>query len=149
MLGLVKILFTAGAMWFVIGCSLTKTDLIKDGTVSLKIIPSNELRYFETDVRRDGGYVTVSGALNLDIPRTYAPLPGHMDVAVRSASGNSIFVGSAPYRRPHRNEFLTHAYFSITFDAVLPDGTIVTLRHHDKSVDVHKPPHPDISLNDA
>jgi hypothetical protein len=121
------------------GCVFFNVDVLDGKGVNVVMIPSNELSYESMEVSQRKSITTVAGVVRLDIGRGHGKVLGHMDVVIKSNTGDAILIASAPYRRAYPTKHTNLARFEVSFYTLLPDHSEVTVKHHDGPMNVHLP----------
>lgn len=111
------------------GCASQRTDLLKQGLVSLEPTVSKSFSH-SPDVFEQDGELVVSGKLD----RSEAPKGAHVDVWVISPDGTTLYEASVESRRPRiggpRGGLGTNSpsTYSARFPALPPQGSVVHVK---------------------
>ena len=119
---------------FLISCTSTKTNLVKEGYLSTERLQTKRFRIWTIHVYRENDQMKISGYVKRDyFYRGYAP--GHVDITIISPD-NTILKRVATVYTPRniRSKGARTAHFTARIPEIPPKGSIVQAIHHEGGI---------------
>ena len=114
------------------GCASSRTNLVKNGMVSVERLPSKgNAHIFKVYVYQEGDELVVSGRVTRRFKYLLSS-QGHVDIAILSPKGEVIGKASTSYipRIVRREGQHRASYFTARFSVIPPKASTVRLSYH-------------------